>query len=292
MMNDQAENLRRRLHMKYKPKQAKTLSVVSGKGGVGKSNVALNFCLQLNNHHKKVLLFDLDFGMGNVDILLGVHPNKTIIDMFQEQLPIWDIIEEVSGELDCIAGGSGLNSLFKADSTMMDYFFDQYDQLITMYDYIVFDMGAGAAQESIRFVLASDECIVVTTPEPTSITDAYGMIKYILSYHPSMPIHVVMNRSQTEKSGYEALLRLKKVVAQFLGEDIQSMGVLPEDKIVSRSVMSQTPFMLYNDRSPIAKAMKKLTKEYISGSPGVMQEKSTFIQKLKQLLNERQEGKL
>ncbi|MFA1820657.1 MinD/ParA family protein [Virgibacillus oceani] len=292
MMNDQAENLRRRLQMKYNPRQAKTLSIISGKGGVGKSNVALNFCLQLINHQKKVLLFDLDFGMGNVDILLGLHPNKTIIDMFHEQLPIYDVIEEGPGGLAYIAGGSVLSSLFKTDSRMMDYFFDQYEQLINMYDYIIFDMGAGVSEESIRFILPSDECIVVTTPEPTSITDAYGMIKYILSYNPSMPLHVVMNRSQTEKTGYEALKRFKKVVGQFLKADIELMGTLPEDKTVPRSVMNQTPFILYNARSPIAKAMNKLTKAYVSGQQGITKENVTFVQKLKQLFDEREKGKM
>ncbi|GAB3794750.1 MinD/ParA family protein [Virgibacillus kimchii] len=283
-MHDQAENLRRRLQVKNEPRQATTMSVISGKGGVGKSNVALNFCLQLIKHEKKALLFDLDIGMGNVDILLGLSPNKTIIDMFDGRLSIHEIIEQGPGGLSYIAGGSGLNSLFKADSNMMDYFFAQYEQLVCMYDYIIFDMGAGVTEEHIRFVLASDECMVVTTPEPTSITDAYGMIKHIVSCRPSMPIHVVMNRSQTEKSGYEALLRFKKVVLQFLNTDVHPLGILPEDRNVPKAVMNQMPFLLYDDASPVSKAIKNLTNGYISNSQDFIVEKITFIQRLKRLL--------
>ena len=286
-MHDQAESLRRHMQKKNNLRYAKTLSVISGKGGVGKSNVALNFCLQLINHDKKVLLFDLDFGMGNVDILLGLHANKTIVDMFNEKLSACEVIERGPGGLDYIAGGSGLNSIFKADSNVMDYFFKQYDQLIDMYDYIIFDMGAGATEESIRFILASDECIVVTTPEPTSITDAYGMIKFILTRRPSMTIHAVMNRSRSVKSGYDALMRFKKVVFQFLNADIHPMGILPEDKNVPEAVIRQTPFILYNDASPVPEAMKKLPIGYMTNSPAIPKERTSFVQRLKQLLIKR-----
>jgi flagellar biosynthesis protein FlhG len=100
-----------------------------------------------------------------------------------------------------------------------------------------------------------------------------------------------MNRSQTERSGYDALMRFKKVVSQFLNTDIGPMGVLPEDKNVPKSVVNQTPFMIYNGKSPIAKAMKNLTKDYVNSSQGVMKEKASFTRKLKQLWSERQEGK-
>lgn len=283
-MHDQAENLRRRVQVEKSGKNAKTLSVISGKGGVGKSNVALNFCLQLTRHHKKVLLFDMDFGMGNVDILMGLHAKKTIIDMFHEHLPVQEVIEKGPLGLSYIAGGSGLHSLFKADKEILAYFFEQYNELIKIYDYIIFDMGAGATEDSIHIAVASDECIVVTTPEPTSITDAYGMVKYVLSHSPSMPVHVVMNRVQSAKAGKEALLRFKKVVLQFLHTEIQPMGMLPEDKNVAASVMNQTPFLLYKGNTPIAKAMEQLTKGYIYNMPDTDKDKTSFIRKLKQLI--------
>jgi len=263
-MHDQAENLRRQMNRKNSLKQAITLSVVSEKGGVGKSNVAINFCLQLIRHRKKVLLFDLDFGMGNIGNLLGMHPNKTMIDMYHSRLDIHEVIEQGPGGLNYIAGGSGLNNLFKADSSMIDYFFMQYEKLIHIYDFIVFDMSAGASEEGIRFVKAADECIVVMTPEPASIIGVYGLIKYIVSRRSDMPLYVVMNRSKTERTGHTALNRFKKVVTEFLHTDIDLLGTLPEDKSVPMAVINQIPFSLYDDTSPASKAIKKLTNRYVN----------------------------
>src|SRR5699024_492063 len=178
MMNDQAEQLRH--HVKGHTNVAKTISIVSGKGGVGKSNTALNFCIELQKRGKKVLLFDLDIGMGNIDILLGKTPKYTIVDLFTDFMPIHDMIEIGPKGLSYIAGGCSLNDLVQMDPYKLDYFFQQYDLLVMEFDYIFFDMGAGATESSLAFILSSDECIVVTTPEPTAITDAYSMIKQIV----------------------------------------------------------------------------------------------------------------
>ncbi|MEC5422674.1 MinD/ParA family protein [Virgibacillus sp. C22-A2] len=287
-MIDQAAGLRRQLLESLDPKQAKTISVISGKGGVGKSNIALNFSLELINNQKKVLLFDLDIGMGNIDILLGMHAKKTIVDMFNDHLSIHDIIETGPNNLAYIAGGSGLNDFFTMDEEKRNFFLDQYRELVKMYDYILFDMGAGATKESIFFILASDECLVVTTPEPTSITDAYGMVKYILSFEYAMPINVIMNRSYSQKEGGQSLDRFTQVVERFLHTTIKKMGILPEDKIVSKAVIRQTPYVLLDEKSAVAKAMKQLTKNYLSNSTELNNIGSvSFVKKLKQLMTER-----
>ncbi|PAV30098.1 cobyrinic acid a,c-diamide synthase [Virgibacillus profundi] len=285
MMRDQAAVLRRQLQISKEPKQAKTLSFISGKGGVGKSNIALNFSLELINNHKKVLLFDLDVGMGNIDILLGLNAQKTIIDMFNEQLSVHEIIEHGPNNLAYIAGGSGAGSLFNLNQVKMDYFLDQYNELIQMYDYIIFDMGAGATKDSLFFILASDECIVITTPEPTSITDAYGMIKHVINNQPEMPIYVVMNRSNTQKEGLKSLERFKNVIQKFLHINIHMMGILPEDKTVTSAVRRQIPFLLLNEKSAASKAVKQISLFYLTKSQDINHiEATSFVQKLKQYI--------
>lgn len=288
-VSDQATNLRRRLEMSKHPKQAKTVSIISGKGGVGKSNFAINFSLELINNRKKVLLFDLDVGMGNIDILLGVHAKKTIIDMFTDHLSVHDIVELGPGSLSYIAGGSGLNSFFTLDSEKQNFFFQQYKELVQTYDYIIFDMGAGATKDSLFFILASDECIVVTTPEPTSITDAYGMIKHVIHNQPDMPLYVIMNRSLSLKDGRKSLDRFKLVISQFLQVDIHNMGILPDDQTVLKAVRRQIPYVLLNEKSAISKAMKHLTYNYLfSMSKGMNNHRpASFVQKLKHLMTER-----
>ena len=287
-MNDQAEGLRRLWNRPENKKRSKTISIISGKGGVGKSNIALNFSLELIKNKKKVLLFDLDVGMGNIDILLGLHAKKTVIDMFQDHLSIHEIIERGPRELSYIAGGSGLNHFFTMNQEKQNYFYEQYHSVMEMYDYIIFDIGAGATKDSLSFVLASDECIVVTTPEPTSITDAYGMIKHVIHHQPDMPIYVIMNRSITLKEGKQSLERLNQVISQFLHIDIDMLGVLPDDSGVSKAVRKQVPFVLLNEKTAISMAVKQVTVNYLSGSKNRNQFRYTsFVQKLKQLLAER-----
>lgn len=288
-MNDQAANLRKRLDRSHQKRDtAKTISIVSGKGGVGKSNFAVNFSLELLKKNKKVLLFDLDVGMGNIDILLGLHANQTIVDMIDQRLSIHDIIERGPNGLAYISGGSGLTTFFTMDEPKRKYFFEQYQQLTSTYDYIIFDMGAGATSDSIFFVLASDECIVITTPEPTSITDAYGMIKHIVSHQQDMPIYIIMNRCPSIKVGKRSLERFQHVVTEFLQIEIQQLGMLPEDRIVSTAVMRQTPYVLLNEKLAISKALKKVTDNYVKDTEKRDDRRSfSFVQRLTQFLRER-----
>lgn len=287
-MNDQAKELRKRLDNYSQGNTAKTVSIVSGKGGVGKSNFAVNFSLELLKRKQKVLLIDLDVGMGNVDILLGLHAKQTIIDMIEKELPIHTIIEQGPNRLAYISGGSGITSFFSMDEHKQNFFYEQYHQLTAAYDYIIFDMGAGVTSDSIFFILSSDECIVITTPEPTSITDAYGMIKHIVNRQPDMPISVVMNRCPSIKIGEKALDRFQQVVTQFLQVEIKSLGMLPEDRIVSTSVMRQTPYVLMNDKSAVSKAIHKIAHNYVTNIKQIeTSTPSSFLQKLKIFLGKR-----
>src|SRR5690625_5265006 len=169
-MHDQAERLRHKLSPNKK--QAKTIAFASGKGGVGKSNTALNFAIELQDRNFSVLLVDLDIGMGNIDILLGSSSKYTIINFFTEFIPIHGIIESGPKGLSYIAGGANLNDMMHLDDDKLDYFFKQYNMLANTYDYIIFDLGAGITDAILSFILAADECFIITTPEPTAITYA------------------------------------------------------------------------------------------------------------------------
>jgi len=284
-MDDQAASLRRKVEMNSQPREAKTVSIISGKGGVGKSNIALNISLELLNQDKKVILFDLDVGMGNINILLGLQPKNSIVDLLNEKLSIFDIMEQGPRNLSYIAGGSGLSGFFTLDDSKKNYFFEQYNELIHLYDYIIFDMGAGVTEDSLFFILASDECIVITTPEPTSITDAYSMIKQVVTNGYDMPIHVILNRARSQKEGMQALKRFQQVVTQFLQIHINLMGIIPEDQIVSEAVRKQTPYVILNEKSRAAKAMRELTTNYIKSTKEMNRIRTnSFIQRLKKII--------
>lgn len=265
-MRDQAESLRRMVDgvMEQGRGQGKVIAVVSGKGGVGKSNVSLNFALTLSRQNQKVALIDLDLGMGNLDILMGLSPSYHIIDMIKRELTIWDIAEQGPEGITYIAGGSGLSELVELNERQMERFFQQFESLGAIYDYIILDMGAGATAESLRFILSAHEIFVVTTPEPTSITDAYAMVKYICKEPIENPeILLIVNRAESKREGEQTAANFKRVVSHFLKKDIHSLGYLPQDSHVVKAVKAQAPFVLHAPQAKASMAMGKLVHTYL-----------------------------
>jgi len=282
-MYDQAERLRRQLS--FNSSQAKTIAFASGKGGVGKSNIALNFALELQEHGKSVLLFDLDIGMGNIDILLGTRSKYTIVDFFTNFTSFNSVIERGPKGLSYIAGGASLNDLLQLSDESLDYFFQQFDMLVHMYDYIIFDLGAGVTSTMLSFIIAADECFVITTPEPTAITDAYSLVKQIVMHNNQLPIRLIMNRSPHIKENKQSIERFKHVVEQFLHTKVTQSALLSDDKIVTEAVMQQTPYVLLAPKSTISKQLKQIVVEFLSRESNPKKiKKRSFIQKLKQYL--------
>lgn len=282
-MNDQAKNLRKLLHMASETeKDTKVIAVVSGKGGVGKSNFSLNFAIELTKAGKEVILFDLDIGMANVDILMGVSSKYTIVDMIERELSVWDIIEEGPENLSFIAGGTGLSSLFQLNPRKLSRFLQQLELLSGKYDYVIFDMGAGVSKDSLHYILSANEVVVVTTSEPTSVTDAYAMIKYILLKDQQIAISLLVNRVDSEAEGKKTFENLKLVTSQFLQKDISLIGILPNDSVINKSVRAQVPFVIHAPHSKATAAIKDVVQSFT----GVVQKNSTpafktFIEKLK-----------
>ncbi|WEG15602.1 MinD/ParA family protein [Alkalihalophilus pseudofirmus] len=260
-MNDQAESLRRIVSHSGGP-GAKVVAVVSGKGGVGKSNVCLNFALSLIKLDKKVAIIDLDIGMGNLDILMGMQSKRTIVDLLKSEWTIWDIIEKGPEDLSYLAGGSGFSELIELKTEDMERFLTQLNALETEYDYIFLDMGAGVTKEGLKFILAAHEVMVVTTPEPTAMTDAYAMIKYIYLQDETKEIMVIVNRCETSREGEQTASNFKRVTKEFLRKEISVLGSLPDDRSVSRAVKAQKPFVHFDKKSNISKAMREMVLRY------------------------------
>lgn len=284
-MDDQAEKLRQKLQKLSPQHTAKTIAIVSGKGGVGKSNIALNFALSLTRNEKKVLLIDLDIGMGNIDVLLGKTSTYSIVNMFENNLSIYDIIEVGPLSLSYIAGGNGQDHIFYLTKQKFQYFLTQLEQLFSEYDYIIFDMGAGITRETIHFILAVDECFLVTTPEPTSLTDAYSMIKHIVTRQP-LQFHLIINRSTNYKQGIQLTNRMIDTVKRFLHQDIVPLGIIPDDRDVTDSVLKQQPFLLHKPRSKASLAIRNMTQQ-ILGEVSKTTNDSGFLSKIKKLITER-----
>ncbi|GLB59330.1 MinD/ParA family protein [Cytobacillus sp. NCCP-133] len=284
-MNDQAEKLRSRLLEKSSLQHmAKTLAVVSGKGGVGKSNFSLNLAISLCKKGERVLLFDMDIGMGNLDILMGRTSLYSIADFFDQCISLKQIVSKGPHGLSYIAGGTGLSHIVKLKEEKLASFMEQLDVLMANYDYMIFDMGAGITEESAKFILSVQKIAVITTPEPTSITDAYSAMKQIHLLNERIPFYLVINRTQSEKEGQETFKRISAVLKRFLGRDSNLLGVLPDDCGIQQAVKRQIPFVLFQEKSSASKAIRQMAFTLSNSQDDRLignQQSSEFISKLK-----------
>jgi flagellar biosynthesis protein FlhG len=284
-MKDQAYNLRQKMLLNSTA-PAKTIGVVSGKGGVGKSNISSNLSILLGEADKKVLLFDMDIGMGNIHILLGSYHKYSIMDYIEEkELVIQDVICENVHGISYISGGNGLKSIVEWKEEQKERFFEAMDYLVLKYDYIVFDMGAGATKETLDLLLTMEQIMVVTTPEPTSITDAYSMMKYIHLRDGEKEFYLVCNRAENKQEGMLTISRLQETVRKFLNKEVISLGILPEDPAVRKAVSQQTPLIKCFPRAPITVSLHSLASNFLSEADKLEYQnaKPSFLKNIKNL---------
>lgn len=290
-MNDQAKILRKKLNEhEQTPTPVRTVAIISGKGGVGKSNFALNFSIELSKRGHRVLLLDMDVGMGNIEILTGVSPSHTLADFFSEHpVPLKNLVTELPGGGHFIAGGTGLSKMPQINKTSYFTFTEQFASLLENYQYIIFDMSAGINETSLQFILSVDETVVITTPEPTSITDAYSAMKHIILEDKEMPLYVIVNRSQTNKEGAETFERLSNALRQFLQKEAIFLGIVPDDPVIAHAVKSQVPFIQLNAKAPSSRAMALVTERYCQREFTFLKrwQKERFASRLKYFLFKR-----
>ncbi|WP_199617990.1 MinD/ParA family protein [Paenibacillus alkalitolerans] len=278
-MNDQAHALRNLVQHQEKvspadgtaKKQAQSktriLTVTSGKGGVGKSNFTLNFALALQERGYRVLVFDADIGMANIDVLMGASPQYNLYHLLKREKSIFDIVHQGANGLQFIAGGSGFSDLLSLSAEELNYFSEQVNSLNGSVDFILFDTGAGLSKETLKFIAAAEQTVVVTTPEPTSITDAYAIIKMVHSMEPDVRFQLVVNRVTDAREGKQTADKISMVAKQFLQVDIPTLGYVPDDANVSKAVKKQVPFSVMFPETPATYGVKEIAARFISSKP-------------------------
>lgn len=293
---DQAAILRQRFNGQidtpvHKGMEAKTIAVVSGKGGVGKSNFSLNFSISLSQKGYRVLLLDMDLGMGNIDILMGDSPNKSLYDFLNNQAELKDLIYNGPEGLSYMAAGTAFQSFRRLEGDKLQSFIHALETLSAQFDYFVFDMGAGATEESIAFLFSIDDVIIITTPEPTAITDAYAMTKHLVINKAPGVLHMICNRAKSQLDGLRTLERLQSAIKKFLHTEVNLLGCIPDDESVQRAVIDQTPFVLFRPTAKSSLAIKELCNKFIGTqaheptSQGQLQ--AGFLHKLRHYFLER-----
>ncbi|HBG15140.1 MAG TPA: hypothetical protein DDW93_00040, partial [Firmicutes bacterium] len=213
-MRDQAERLRELVssqnHKVNLPK-ARIIAVTSGKGGVGKTNLSVNLSIYLSKLGQKVTLIDTDLGLANIDLILGITPKYHLGHFFAGERDLSDVVLEGPAGIKVIAGGSGFQELADLSSWQMNNCISNFSALEEDNDFIIFDTGAGISSKVIKFLMAAEEIIVVTIPEPTSIADAYGVIKVISKENPTAKVYVAVNMVKSKEEGEQVFERLMMV---------------------------------------------------------------------------------
>lgn len=288
---DQATGLRNVVKMQnaIQPSQARVLTITSGKGGVGKSNTAVNLAVQLSRLGKKVLIFDADIGLANVEVMFGAIPKYNLSDVIYKGKNIRDIITEGPMGIGFISGGSGIVGMNNLTREQILTIVGKLSELDTIADIILVDTGAGISDSVMEFVLASPEVLLITTPEPSSLTDSYSLIKTLhcnpnFNYQDTM-INVIANRVNSAEDGQAVFDKLNSVVSKFLNWNVNYLGLIPQDPVIEKAVRQQQVVSIYNPQATSAEAFAKIAESLISGENCYYEIRSGFSRMMYNFLN-------
>ena len=285
-MVDQAERLRELIKnsnnvndMKKNP--SRVIAIASGKGGVGKTNLAVNLGIALMKLGTRVLLVDADLGLANIDVMLGLVPKFNLGQVITGQKSIDDVITNGPLGLRIVASGSADYKMANLSDRSLEFCLQQLNELEKNTDIMLIDTGAGISRNVLKFVLAAGEVIIVTTPEPTAITDAYGIIKVIASADKNTPIWVVVNMIRDENEGNQVMERLSTVSRRFLGIELTSIGFIPMDPMVSKAVKEQQPFIIGRPRTAASEHVLAIARNLVGQSTNPNNSRNFFQRLLK-----------
>lgn len=294
-MSDQAEMLRRIVGdrngvmaegNRIPEKRARVITVTSGKGGVGKTSITVNLAIALSRLGLKVAILDVDFGLANIDLLFGIAPKYTLLDLVREEKSIFEVLTDGPNNIKFLSGGSGVEELVSLDRRKLRKFIGNIALLDKLYDIILIDTGAGLSQNVMSFIMAADEIILVTTPEPTSITDAYALVKMVSRRDMRKIIRVVVNKAETVREAENIANKLIVVSEKFLSLKLTKLGYILYDDIVVKAIKQQKPFCISHPRSQAARSMFELADalvyngqkpENTVGAKGFMQRVLSFF---------------
>jgi flagellar biosynthesis protein FlhG len=274
-MEDQAEKLREMVRQKNAPspegaaadakvrdslsdrnsrnqkegKKTRIITVTSGKGGVGKTNLSVNMALAFARLGKKVVVMDADLGLANVNVMLNMIPKYNLYHVIKKQKALREILVETEYGISIVAGASGFSQIANMNEEERQNFINELDTLSSA-DIIIIDSSAGVSSNVLDFIAAADDAVIITTPEPTAITDAYGIIKIIATEYDTlnMGLKLVVNRAKSVTEAKKVADRMINIAGQFLNLKVDYLGFIYDDSVVSQAVLRQKPFMVIDPK--------------------------------------------
>jgi flagellar biosynthesis protein FlhG len=261
---DQAERLRQMVAtIKNRREGARIVTVTSGKGGVGKSSFTLNFAIALSKKNYRVLVIDADFGLANIDLMSSVNPKYDLTAVLRRHKKLRDIIVEGPAGIGIVSGGSGVAELIQMNEFQLERIMGELMQLDDIADVILFDTGAGINDNILRLLRSSNDVILVTTPEPTAIMDAYALLKTVSATEHNCRIRVVVNKAETRQEANNTMQNLEKAASAYLGIRIENLGCIPRDPLATRAVKEQTPLLMAYPASPAAQSIGHIVRRFM-----------------------------
>ncbi|KJS65661.1 MAG: ATPase [Peptococcaceae bacterium BICA1-7] len=268
-------------------KGSRVIAVSSGKGGVGKTNLVVNLGITLASLGQRIVIFDADLGMANAEVMMGITPVYTLYDCVYGNKDIEDVIIPGPLGVKLVSGGSGFLELANLDGSRRQQLVESLAYFDRESDFLLIDTGAGISKNVLGFVAAASEVIVVITPEPTSLADAYSLIKVLAMFKVHSEVMIVVNKAADEREARRTAQKIESLVEQFLHIRISSIGWIVEDKMVSQAVKSQEPFSLFHPNSPPGMCITKIARRLINGqqdaAPAVESGARGFIRRLTRL---------
>jgi flagellar biosynthesis protein FlhG len=253
--------------------------ITSGKGGVGKTTLAINLGIAMVRTGRRVVLLDGDLGLANLNVLLGIIPKFTIQDVVRGEKTLAQIVMPTSYGLDLVAGATGIADLANLGEQERQHVLQGLEGL-SGYDILIIDTGAGISENVIRFVLAADEAIIVTTHHPTSMTDAYGIIKTILA-REAKTLKLLVNCVNSSSDAQHVCARLTAVTAKFLNGKLECIGYVPRDALIEKSIMAQKPHLVLNPGAASAQRIQDVARRLLDESkPDSKSTLGRFIQRM------------
>jgi len=243
----------------------RVISVTSGKGGVGKTNVVANLALALTQSDKKVLILDADLGLGNMDVLLGLNHHFNIQHVLTGEKRLEEIIMEAPGGFQVLPAASGIQELTELDQSQRLFLLDELDILQDRFDVLLIDTGAGISANVMYFNFAAMEKVVVVTNEPTSLTDAYALIKVLTTKYQQKTFKILINQARNAAEADRIFRQLSQVVDKFLGSpSIDYLGWIPYDEHIPQAVRQQQAVLAVYPDAAASKSFVRVTKSLLT----------------------------